>query len=173
MLTPSPLPLKHFNYQNISFLPTGIGERCSQTISIIHLAAPLRRYELRYKRKAELSQWALHNNYYSEGFPSLSLTYLLCCGPFPGVSNQDLWNKVLKNRVCSISTMLSHLWIILCQWQFQSFLFTPYLGEIGYRWKFLIRKIVLHSKENDVFLKVVFVQEFFFKLWSSYLLMFE
>jgi hypothetical protein len=43
------------------FLPSGIGERYGQTISILCLAAPLRRYELPlYKRNAELILWALY-----------------------------------------------------------------------------------------------------------------
>ncbi len=53
----------HLNKYN--FLPTGTGERYSQTMTIICLAAPFRRCERPYKRNAELTLWALDINQHS------------------------------------------------------------------------------------------------------------
>jgi hypothetical protein len=50
----------HLNEEITPLLPTGIGERYSQTISNLGHAALLRRCELPHNESAELTRWALY-----------------------------------------------------------------------------------------------------------------
>jgi hypothetical protein len=66
-LTPSPSPLRvaktgknHLNEESTPLLPTGIGERFSQTIENLGHAALLRRCELPLNENAELTRGALY-----------------------------------------------------------------------------------------------------------------